>query len=168
MQGKHSFITRSLAVLLATHATGCTFAIQIPTKTEKEAVSNRCAEQAKTGQYCGTPKGDEALEDYFETSEGQVAMGGYGFGHPDFRSAEAFCKNIMIFGQKASNHYTGWGWSLATVGAVGTGAMTGLAAKEDSKSDSGLAVLRGYQALVFGWRAKCQSPRLSTCPPPTC
>ena len=117
---------------------GCTYAIQIPTSDERAAVVDF---------YQAHPDAKERdFNDYFdEGAPGRQRIGEHGFAHQDFRDADHFCKNIMVNAQRASNTYAGWGWGVAVIGAVGTGTLTGLAAKEDTKE--GVAITGGGAAL---------------------
>lgn len=60
------------------------------------------------------------------------------FLHPAFRSGDAFCRNIMLFGQESYVSNAAWGAVLGIIGVAGTATSTAWAAQ--SGDDSSVAV----------------------------
>lgn len=113
--------------------------IQAPTEEERElsrriydggGFKDGATDDAKRVAILGQADGDRV--------NAQLAQGDL-FLHKDFRSADAYCRNITAFGQDAYKANLGWGISLSLLGIAGTAAGTAWVAASDDKADGAVA-----------------------------
>lgn len=105
--------------VLCTNVAACSYAIQGPTNEERVAVVD---------------KWDAWPDQYMIKGEKQAYTGEDGlFMHPDYISADRFCKNIQVSGNAQWKQVGVGGWIVSGLGAAATGAFTGLAVKADDK-----------------------------------
>jgi hypothetical protein len=127
---------------------GCTYAIQMPTPNERRVMMKYLSDDAGIDSF----RTEKEFADGMKAAEGELHSAG-GFAHPAFRSGFAFCKNIQVYANDASAAYEGWGWTLAAVGAAGTGALTTFAATEGEQSASvaaGAGAAMSAAVVAFG------------------
>jgi hypothetical protein len=129
----HSHLAIASLVLMTTSCNAFRAAvIQAPNQQEKELSKLRHAE----GKF----------------SKAASMIEGELFLHEDFRSADAYCRNIMTFGQDAYADSLWLGIPLMLLGTGSAAASTAWAATSDDKSDAaaGKVALAATSAIVAG------------------
>lgn len=112
---------------------GCKMLIQTPTLDERRIVRTALVKTAENGTPAEIVADDPSNSKRVKVLTALVDT--QHFLHPDYRSAESFCRNVESYGLTAGARRRAGGWVVTTLGAIATGALTTLAAKD---GDSGV------------------------------